>query len=120
MICDDNDAYRRLLTLLLEIDGDVEIVGEASNGAEAIDRVAEMAPDVLLLDVAMPVQDGIAALPQILEERPGLNIIMLSGFSSPEIRAEAERAGATQFIEKGMDISTVTDAVRSIAAGRPA
>ncbi|MCW2973210.1 MAG: hypothetical protein JWN72_1483 [Thermoleophilia bacterium] len=113
-LCDDNHAFRRLIQLLLELEDDVEVVGSAEDGNGAIALATEHQPDVMLLDVAMPNMDGIEALPHVLAASPNTRVIMLSGFSSPAIRAQAEAAGAERFVEKGADLPTIIAAIRSV------
>ena len=83
-ICDDVADFRQLLTLMLSRAHDLEVIGEASNGIEVIELVRAQAPDVLLLDVAMPVMDGLAALPRVHEVSPKTRVILLTGFGSGE------------------------------------
>ena len=113
-LCDDNHAFRRLIQLLLEMEPDVDVVGDAANGKEAIELVQEHRPDVLLLDVAMPIMDGIEALPHVRAASPQTRVIMLSGFSSAAIREQATAAGAELFVEKGSDLKEIIAAIRSV------
>lgn len=101
VLCDDQHDFVRLLEIMLSIEQDIEIVGTADDGHSAIERCAELRPDVLLLDVSMPGMDGITALPAVLESSPGTCVLMLSGFSAPDVKQRALDAGATAFIEKG-------------------
>lgn len=119
-LCDDNEAFRHLLRVLLTIEPDLEVVGEAADGSSIIDVVADARPDVLLLDVAMPVLDGIEALPRIVAASPDTRIVMLSGFSSTSVEDQARAAGATAFVEKGTDLKRIVETVRTVAAGTPA
>ncbi|MBC7460184.1 MAG: response regulator transcription factor [Thermoleophilia bacterium] len=113
-LCDDNHAFRRLMQLLLEKEPDVEVVGDAADGAGAIELVRKHRPDVLLLDVAMPIMDGIEALPHVRAASPETRVIMLSGFSSAAIRSQAAAAGADMFVEKGADLQEIIAAIRSV------
>jgi CheY-like chemotaxis protein len=115
VVCDDQPGYRRLVGLALGLDGTIEVVAEAENGAQAIAAVAEHRPNVLLLDVAMPVMDGLEALPQVLARSPQTKVIMLTGVVNDAVRADAIRAGAARFLEKGIDPRALADEVRAVA-----
>ncbi|MCW2950228.1 MAG: response regulator transcription factor [Thermoleophilia bacterium] len=114
-ICDDNASYRKVLTLIIGMENDIEIVGEAGDGEAGIMLAAAHEPDVMLLDVAMPLMDGIEAIPSILERSPRTVVIMLTGFSSHLVRDRALAAGAWRFIEKGTDVGEITRTVREAA-----
>lgn len=101
-ICDDAYEYVRLLELVIEAEAGIEVVGTAEDGVMAIELCARVQPDVLLLDVAMPVMDGIAALPAIRRRSPGTKVVVLTGFASAEIERQARVLGAHDFILKGM------------------
>jgi DNA-binding NarL/FixJ family response regulator len=113
-ICDDVAEFRELLTLMLTRAHDLQVVGEASNGIEAIELVRAQAPDVLLLDVAMPVMDGLAALPKVREVSPNTRVILLTGFASERVRQEATQAGVALCLEKGARPDLVVEAIRSV------
>jgi DNA-binding NarL/FixJ family response regulator len=101
MLCDDAADFVRLLQLLLELEPDFEVVGSAHDGATAIELVAELTPDLLVLDVSMPIMDGLSALPQLRTASPATRIVMLSGFSSDDLRRRALELGAVGCLEKG-------------------
>ena len=119
VICDDTADLRRMLSIVIGLESDIVVVGEASNGREAIEMAGSLQPDVMLLDVSMPVMDGIEALPSIREVSPGTAIVMLTGFASDKVRAEATSAGANGFVEKGSDVAVVVRSVRSAMAAVP-
>ncbi|MBC7645044.1 MAG: response regulator transcription factor [Thermoleophilia bacterium] len=108
VLCDDARDFLLLLKLLIGTDTTMEVVGEASNGAEAIVMCTELQPDVLVLDISMPVMDGMTALPEICRLSPNTNVIMLSGFSSPDLKTQAMHLGAKSFIEKGAKPTQLT------------
>lgn len=116
VVCDDVADFRLLLVAALSRASDIEVVAEAADGAEAIAVVASMQPDVVLLDLSMPVMDGIAALPGILAAAPQTKVIVLTGFRSDTMRARALEAGAADYLEKGVHPSAVLEAVRSMCA----
>lgn len=101
LVVDDVADIRLLLRLALEGDGRFEIVGEAGDGSEAIDAAGRLRPDVVLLDLAMPVMDGLEALPGIRAQSPESKIVILSGFNARELSAEALSLGASSYMEKG-------------------
>jgi len=107
VLVDDVAEMRELLRVLLVRDGRFSIVGEAANGQEAIELVAKARPDLVVLDVAMPVLDGIAALPRLREASPGTRIVMLSGFPVEDMERPSLEAGAVGYLTKGPDIGAV-------------
>lgn len=119
VVCDDQPGYRRLVAMALALDGAIEVVAEAENGEQAITVVTEHRPDVLLLDVAMPVMDGLEALPQVVARSPHTKVVMLTGVINDTVRTNALAAGAARFLEKGIDPATLADEVKAAAAGAP-
>ena len=100
VVVDDTSDLRYLLKILLEMNDQFRVVGEASDGVQAIDAVAEHTPDLVLLDVAMPVLDGLQALPRIREVSPLSCVVMLSGYPSVTAEKSAREAGAFAYLEK--------------------
>ncbi len=96
-----------LLRWSLEPDDRFEIVGEAANGAEAVLLVSENDVDAILLDLAMPVMDGLQAIPQIKSKSPNTRIIVLSGFDQESMAGEALSRGADVYLEKGVAVAEV-------------
>ncbi len=101
LIADDTDDIRDLLRLVLTLDGRFEVVGEASDGFEAIRAATALQPDAVLLDLAMPVMDGLQAIPGIRREAPDAKIVVLSGFAASRMAAETRALGAHAYLEKG-------------------
>ncbi len=101
VIVDDTDDLRLLLSMTLSIDGRFEVVGEAANGAEGVEQCREAQPDAVLLDMMMPVMDGLEALPLIREACPGARIVMLSANDSPDVIERAMALGAAAYVVKG-------------------
>jgi DNA-binding NarL/FixJ family response regulator len=118
VVCDDQPAFRQLVTMVLGLETGIEIVGEAADGVEAIEAVRMHTPDVRLLDVAMPNMDGLEALPFILEASPATQVVMVTAFGSESIRERAMVAGAAAFIEKGLDVTELVAQVTQICAVR--
>jgi DNA-binding NarL/FixJ family response regulator len=122
-IVDDTEDLRFLLRHALERGG-MRVVAEAGDGRAGIEAVRETQPDVVLLDLAMPVLDGRAALPRLRRDAPNARIIVLSGFGADLLSDELLALGADGYIEKGHPISRIVqyveDAVSSPAHPRPA
>ncbi|WP_309648876.1 response regulator [Nocardioides sp.] len=116
VIIDDTPDLRELLKLAL-IRGGFEVVAEAGDGREGIEVVRTTRPDVILLDLAMPVMDGIEALPTIRRLCPSAKIVVLSGFGAQQMSARAVAAGADGYVQKGAPLTTILDYVRDIASG---
>lgn len=116
VICDDHQSYRELVSLVLGLEPDLEVVGEAADGRQAIEVARRLEPDAVLLDVSMPEMDGIEALPHIRAAAPGARVIMVTAFGAESVRRRATDAGAHAFVEKGGDIEDLVAEVR-IACG---
>jgi DNA-binding NarL/FixJ family response regulator len=114
VVCDDQPGYRRIVSAVLDLEPGLVVVGEATNGQEAVDRVEELRPDVLVLDIAMPVLDGLEALPLIHAASPETKVVMLTGIASDTLRNRAREGGAALFIEKGTNIQDVVEAVAGL------
>ncbi len=116
-ICDDVASFRSVLALMFQVEPGIEVVGQAENGAEALELVRSTPVDVLLLDVAMPVMDGLEALPQIRDAAPDTKVVMLTGFGTAAIHERALSEGASRFIEKGISPVDLVKAVRETCSG---
>ena len=119
-IADDQPLVRSGLRMILEAEPDLDIVGEAADGAEAAALVATTAPDILLLDVQMPHQDGLAALAEITASGSSTRILMLTTFDLDEYVYRAMAAGASGFLLKDMAGEDIVGAVRQVARGADA
>ncbi len=106
MIADDSDAIRKVLKDMVSL-GDHEVVGEANDGAEAVEKFNTVKPDVLLLDLTMPEKDGLTVLKEIKGTNPDAKIIVFSGDDSKETVNECLEAGAVSFIPKPFDFDQV-------------
>jgi two-component system NarL family response regulator len=118
LIVDDHALFRRGLDLVLSSEPDLEIVGEASDGVEAVERAAVLRPDVVLMDVRMPRVGGIEAARLIRESLPETRVIMLTVSDLAEDLFGAVRAGANGYLLKEVSIDEVADAVRAVARGQ--
>lgn len=115
LVADDNAVVREELPKLLEIDGDIEIVGAASNGREAIAMAEASSPDVIIMDVKMPELDGIAATKVIRTANPAVRVIMLSIFDTAEYVDASLEAGASNYMVKSTEVDTLANEIRRIA-----
>ncbi|SDQ74510.1 response regulator [Thermostaphylospora chromogena] len=118
VIADDHPIVRQGLRTFLELSEDITIVGEAADGAEAVDLVASLAPDVLLLDLRMPGMDGHAALRALAERGLDVRVLVLTSVSDRGDVAPAMRAGAAGFLYKDVDPSALVQAIRAVAGGQ--
>jgi two-component system NarL family response regulator len=118
LIADDHELFRRGLELVLEAEPDIAVVGEAADGMEALERATELEPDVVLMDVRMPVADGIEATHRIRSALGRVKIVMLTGSEDEEDLFAAVRAGATGYLLKEVAIDEIADTVRAVARGQ--
>lgn len=118
LVVDDTPDIRDLVALTLEVTGggEFEVVGEAGDGRAAIEEAARLLPDLVLLDLAMPVMDGLEALPAIRRAAPGAKVLVLSGFNARELGGEAMEAGASGYMEKGGIAGKLVPRLREILA----
>ncbi len=117
LIVDDVPDLRFLLRIQLEPELDMMVIGEAGDGAEAIERAEELRPDVVLLDLAMPVMDGVEALPELRRCAPGARIIVISGFGADRMGPQLLALGASAYVEKGLPTQDLLAVIRA-ATGR--
>jgi DNA-binding NarL/FixJ family response regulator len=117
VLVDDHDLLRRGIKTMLESEADIEVVGEASDGADALPLVEEAVPDVVLIDVIMPNKDGIEATREIKEAFPNVGVVVLSGHDERQFLFDALKAGASGYILKTADLEEVVATVRSAARG---
>ena len=117
LLADDQQLMREGLRVLLDLIPDICVAGEASNGAEAIERARQLEPDVVLMDVQMPKLDGVAATRQIQETCPEVKIIILTTFDDDEYVFEGLRAGAAGYLLKDVSSEQLAEAIRAAACG---
>ncbi|HEX9717430.1 MAG TPA: response regulator transcription factor [Actinomycetota bacterium] len=118
MVVDDHALFRRGLQMVLQAEPDLDLVGEASDGAEAVERSQELMPDVILMDVRMPKRSGIEATTQIKDLLPHVKILMLTISDEEADLYDAIKAGASGYLLKEIPIEEVADAIRSVWAGQ--
>jgi DNA-binding NarL/FixJ family response regulator len=119
LIADDHSLIRSLLTSLLENHSDWQVCGTATNGREAIEKAAELRPDVIILDFAMPVMHGLQAAREILLDSPGVPILLYTNYMFPYLALEAARAGVRQVVDKGLSGHELVSAVESVLDDKP-
>jgi DNA-binding NarL/FixJ family response regulator len=117
LLVDDQALFREALATLLEVRPEVEVVGGAANGAEALARVAELGPDVVLMDLHMPVLDGIAATRRLRVEHPATRVLALTTFDDDEDVFAALRAGAVGYLLKDVSGDRLVEALLAAARG---
>ena len=117
LVVDDQALFREALVTLLGARPEVEVVGEAGDGHQALERVAALQPDVVLMDLHMPVLDGIAATRRLRVEQPGVRVLALTTFDDDEDVFAALRAGALGYLLKDVSSDRLVEAVLSAARG---
>jgi NarL family two-component system response regulator LiaR len=118
MIVDDHSMVRRGLAAFLKVNADLQVVGQARNGQQALQMCAQAQPDVILMDLLMPEMDGATATRLILEQHPGVCVIALTSFQEKELVRDALRAGATSYLIKNVSADELVEAIRAAHAGR--
>jgi two-component system NarL family response regulator len=118
VLVDDQELFRRGLTMLLGVEDDIEVVGEAGDGVSAVELVAATAPDVVLLDVRMPKRSGLQACIRIKELVPSTKIVMLTVSDEEGDLYEAVKNGASGYLLKDSSIDEVAQAIRVVAEGQ--
>jgi DNA-binding NarL/FixJ family response regulator len=118
MIVDDHALFRRGLEMVLEGEADIDLVGQASDGAEAVEKAAESLPDIVLMDIRMPRSNGIEACRAMKEAAPSAKIVILTISDEEEDLFEAIRAGASGYLLKDIPLDEVADTVRAVHGGQ--
>jgi DNA-binding NarL/FixJ family response regulator len=117
LLVDDQALFREGLRTLLSLYSDLEIVGEAANGQEAVQQVEDLQPDVVLMDLRMPVLDGVAATRRLKEIQPSSRVIILTTFDDDEHVFDGLRAGAVGYLLKDVASEKLVEAIRTTARG---
>ncbi|MGH3691937.1 MAG: response regulator [Microbacterium sp.] len=117
LIVDDHELIRRGMRMVLDAEDDMQVVGEAVSGAEAVHLAGDLRPDVILMDIRMPEMDGIEATRRIVRSTPSSRVLVLTTFDLDEYAFGSLRAGASGFLLKNTPPAQLTAAIRAIAAG---
>jgi len=117
LVADDHAVVRRGLRTFLDLQPDITVIGEAEDGAEAVELARELAPDVVLMDLVMPGLDGIAATKSLYETAPGVKVVALSSFSDSERVLPALDAGAAGFLTKDTRPEELAESIRRVHSG---
>jgi DNA-binding NarL/FixJ family response regulator len=115
VLADDNGEIRYLLRTWLEIEGRFEVMGEVESGDELVALVLREHPDEVVVDLAMPVMDGLAAITEIRRQAPDTKIVVLSAFASPSVRRKAFALGADAVLTKGVPLEEVESALLGLS-----
>lgn len=117
MLVDDQGIVREGLSSLLNTKPDLEVVGEAENGQVAIEKALEIQPDIILMDMRMPVMDGVAATQAIRQQAPQINILVLTTFDDEDYVSQAMRLGAKGYLLKDTPSDELAEAIRAVHKG---
>jgi DNA-binding NarL/FixJ family response regulator len=117
LLVDDHQVVRRGLRTFLEVQDDIEVVGEAGDGTEGVARTEELHPDIVLMDIRMPGTDGIEALRKLREQDNPVKVLVVTSFTEQRTVVPALRAGASGYVFKDIDPEALADAIRSVHAG---
>ncbi len=117
VVVDDHDMVRRGLSSFLKSFDDLEMVGEARNGREALDVCAEAKPDVVLMDLIMPIMDGVSAIRLLRQQMPQVHIVALTSATEADLVTSALQAGALSYLQKDVNIDQLVNAIRAAARG---
>ncbi len=119
LICDDHAIVRKGIRALLATRPEIEVVGEAANGREAVERAPEVSPDVILMDLVMPEMDGIEAITRITANARKANILVLTSFAADDKVFPAIKAGALGYLLKGSGPEELVQAIHQVHQGQP-
>lgn len=119
LVVDDHAMVRKGMVALLNQYDDIRVIGEAANGAKAVEQVDKLDPDVILMDLAMPVMDGIESIKLIISSHPGQRIIVLTSYSGDDKLFPAIKAGALGYLVKDAQPEELVEAIRNVNSGEP-
>jgi DNA-binding NarL/FixJ family response regulator len=117
LVADDQPLMRTAFDMVLRAETDIDLVGEAADGQEAVEQAQRLVPDVVLMDVRMPVVDGVEATRTLSERQPAIKVLILTTFDLDEYVIEALRAGASGFLLKDVGPGELVEAIRIVARG---
>ena len=119
LIVDDHKIVRKGLSVLLSTEQGIEVIGEAQDGSEAVEKAASLGPDVVLMDLVMPKMDGIEATRRIIEAQPNAKILVLTSFAADDKVFPAVKAGALGYLLKDSSPEELLDAIHRVHRGEP-
>ncbi|HEV3272785.1 MAG TPA: response regulator transcription factor [Candidatus Methylacidiphilales bacterium] len=117
LLAEDHSSVRKSLKLSLELDGDIEVVGEAKNGREAVRLTMSLHPEVIVMDIGMPLLNGLQATRQIMANSPATRVLILSAHPDPEYIRQAVMLGASGYLIKQSSTQVLAQAVREVLKG---
>lgn len=117
ILADDHPALRKGIRTILEMEGDIQVVAETENGEETIQKVIELRPHVLVLDVSMPKKNGVEVIKELNAAHISVNVLVLSAYDDEDFIMEMADAGAAGYLLKREALDTIVEAVRGVAAG---
>ena len=117
-VADDVSDMRALVRFALEDTPDMVVVGEAGNGAAAVEGIGQTNPDVVLLDLSMPGLDGLEVIPVVQRKSPDTGIVVFSGFEAARMRGPTAELGADRYVEKGRPLDELRTAIREVGAAK--
>ena len=117
LLADDHELFRDGIEALLAAQDDIEVVGEARNGREAVERALQLRPDAVLMDVEMPHLSGLEATRRIHQADPAIHVLILTMYGEEELVAQCMDAGAAGYVLKDVPIAQLVDAIRAVAHG---
>lgn len=118
LLADDHTIFRAGVRMLLDLEPDIEVVGEATEGSQAVDLAEKLKPDVVLMDIAMPCMDGLEATRYIKAECPEIQVLVLTMHRSDEYLFEMLKAGASGYVIKGAETEELINAIRIVSRGQ--
>jgi len=117
LLADDHVNFRKSLKILVEIDGDITVIGEAKNGFEAVGLNSSLSPDIVVMDIAMPLLNGLQATRQIIDISPAARVLILSSHADSEYIKQAMAFGAFGYLIKQSSAPILADAIREVLKG---
>ena len=117
VLAEDNTTFRKSLKSLIEGEGDIDVLGEAKNGLQAVRLVEKLRPDVVVTDITMPIMNGLEATRQIIKQFPSIRVLVLSAHSEPEYIKQSVQSGASGYLIKQSLPQVLSQAIREVAKG---
>ena len=118
LLAEDHARFRKSLKVLVELEEDIQVIGEAKNGIQAVELNEKLHPDVVVMDIAMPLLNGLQATRQIMETSPATKVLILSSHADPEYIRQAMMRGASGYLVKQSSASVLAEAIREVMKGK--